>query len=614
MTHTEFIQQLLTLPTVYSPRLSPDRRWVAFEWYRVHENIDVFVAPVDGSRPPIALTHTPELTRLESWSPDSGSVIVGQDRGGNERTQLLRVFLDRPLEMVPLTEADPPYFIRGGDLHPNGRWLVYGANYDFEQQREIEPTWIYRHDLATGERLPLARPEKGAWIIPQLNRTGTHVLYARKDRHPAGKQVWLVDIEGRVDRELVNVGDAHKVEAHWLSDGRRIALFAESTAGQPQAHVSVGIYDLQTDGLTWVLDDPTRQIESPEILPLCADLVLLEVRDARPRASVLSLERGVETPFPAVQGNLLPVGQLEDGDWVALHYSAAQPADLRRFRWTDGALASMLSLTDVWSRTALRPGQLTLAENFRWRSTDGLEIQGWLYRAKTPSERAILYVHGGPTWHSEDRLNPQIQYLAACGFNVLDPNYRGSTGFGLAFREAIKAHGWGGREQDDIVSGARALVAAGLAAPGKIGITGTSYGGYSAWCAITHQPGDVIAAAAPICGMTDLVVDYETTRPDLRPLSEEMLGGRPDQVPERYYERSPIHFVQDIQGHLLIVQGAQDPNVTPANVRQVVERLQAAGVEYQLLVFDDEGHGIVRPENQARLYTALADFFEGALG
>ncbi len=612
MTHTEFIRQLLTLPTVYAPRLSPDRRWVAFEWYRVHENIDVFAAPVDGSRPPIALTHTPELTRLESWSPDSGSVIVGQDRGGNERTQLLRVFLDRPLEMVPLTEADPPYFIRGGDLHPNGRWLVYGANYDFEKQREIEPTWIYRHDLETGERLPLARPEKGAWVIPQLNCAGTHVLYTRKDRHPAGKQVWLVDIQGREDRELVNVGGAHKVEAHWLSDGRRIALFAESTTGQPQAHISVGIYDLQTDALTWVLDDPTRQIESPEILPVCADPVLLEVRDARPRASVLSLESGVETPFPALQGNLTPVGQLEDGDWVALHYSATQPSDLVRFRWADGALAGMVSLTGVWSRTALSPDQLTPAEDFRWRSTDGLEIQGWLYRAKTPSERAILYVHGGPTWHSEDKLNPQIQYLVSRGFNVLDPNYRGSTGFGLAFREAIKAHGWGGREQDDIVAGARALVAAGLAAPGKIGITGTSYGGYSAWYAITHQPGDVFAAAAPICGMTDLVVDYETTRPDLRPLSEEMLGGRPDQVPERYRERSPIHFVQDIQGSLLIVQGAQDPNVTPANAREVVERLQAAGAEYQLLVFDDEGHGIVRPENQARLYTALADFFEGA--
>ncbi len=613
MRDSQLIHQLLTLPTVYTPRLSPDRRWVAFVWYRVHENGDVFLVPADGSRPPVALTHTPEWTSLVSWAPDSRSVIVAEDRGGNERAQLFRISLDRPQTRVPLTEQDPPYFIRGGDLHPNGRWLVYGANYDFQGQRELEPTWVYRHDLESGERLPLARPQKGAWVRPQLNRDGSHVLYARKDRHPAGRQVWLADIDGQRDRELVNVGEAHKVDAFWLPDGQRIVLFAESTDGSPQNHISVGVYDLRTEELTWVLDDPTRQIEAPGWLPYSDHLVLRQVRDARPYASLLNLDTGVETPFPRIQGNLLPVGQLDDDTWVALHYSATQPMDLVRFRWRGDAITDMHSLTDVWSHTDLTPDQLTPAEDFRWRSTDGLEIQGWLYRATPPTDRAILYIHGGPTAHAEDQLNPQIQYLVSRGFNVLAPNYRGSTGFGLKFREAIKEDGWGGREQDDIATGARALIAAGLAAPGKIGITGTSYGGYSAWFAITHQPTEVIAAAAPICGMTDLVVDYETTRPDLRPYSEEMMGGRPDQVPDRYYQRSPINFVSNIRGHLLIIQGGRDPNVTPTNVHEVVKRLNEADIPYQLVVFDDEGHGIVRLENQARLYPLLADFFDSAL-
>jgi dipeptidyl aminopeptidase/acylaminoacyl peptidase len=108
------------------------------------------------------------------------------------------------------------------------------------------------------------------------------------------------------------------------------------------------------------------------------------------------------------------------------------------------------------------------------------------------------------------------------------------------------------------------------------------------------------------------VVDYNTTRPDLRPLSEEMLGGRPDQVPERYHERSPINFVQNIRGKLLIVQGALDPNVSPENVRQVRERLEANKIPYKLLVFEDEGHGIGKPANQEELYPRLADFFKQA--
>jgi len=231
-------------------------------------------------------------------------------------------------------------------------------------------------------------------------------------------------------------------------------------------------------------------------------------------------------------------------------------------------------------------------------------------KAATRNARGtIVHVHGGPTWLAEDRVNAEIQFYVAQGFNVLAPNYRGSTGFGLAFQESIKQDGWGGREQDDIRSGIEALIAAGIAAPGHVGVTGTSYGGYSSWCAITRCPRELVAAAAPICGMTDLVIDYETTRPDLRSYSAEMLGGRPDQVPERYRERSPIHFMGNIRGRVLIVQGLRDPNVTPENVRAAGVALQARGVEFQTLVFEDEGHGISRPKNQKVLYEQLVTFF-----
>jgi dipeptidyl aminopeptidase/acylaminoacyl peptidase len=146
--------------------------------------------------------------------------------------------------------------------------------------------------------------------------------------------------------------------------------------------------------------------------------------------------------------------------------------------------------------------------------------------------------------------------------------------------------------------------------PGRVGVTGTSYGGYSAWWAITHFEPDLVAAAAPVCGMTDLVVDYYATRPDLRPYSEEMMGGSPEEIPDRYRERSPIDFVKNIRGRLLIVQGLRDPNVTPDNVQAVTEALDEFGIPYELLTFEDEGHGIARPKNLRILYPHLADFFE----
>jgi dipeptidyl aminopeptidase/acylaminoacyl peptidase len=270
------------------------------------------------------------------------------------------------------------------------------------------------------------------------------------------------------------------------------------------------------------------------------------------------------------------------------------------------------SITGLWERVPLDPQRLIPAEDFSWRSVDGLEVQGWLYRTPGYGVGTILLVHGGPTSHAEDRFNAQIQYLLSRGFNVLTPNYRGSTGFGLKFQEAIKQDGWGGREQEDIRCGIEALVQAGIAQPGRIGVTGTSYGGYSAWWAITHFPPDLVAAAAPVCGMTDLVVDYYATRPDLRPYSEEMMGGSPDEVPERYHERSPINFVRNISGRVLIVQGLKDPNVTPDNVYAITQALDDLGLPYEVLSFDDEGHGITRPKNLEVLYRRLADFFESA--
>ncbi|UCG36781.1 MAG: S9 family peptidase, partial [Candidatus Bathyarchaeota archaeon] len=206
----------------------------------------------------------------------------------------------------------------------------------------------------------------------------------------------------------------------------------------------------------------------------------------------------------------------------------------------------------------------------------------------------------------------QIQYYVSRGFNVLAPNYRGSTGYGVEFEDLIRVNGWGTDEQSDVFAGVEALIEQGIAEKGKIGVTGTSYGGYSSWYAITKAP-HLFTAAAPICGMTDLIVDYESTRPDLRPYSEEMLGGSPKEVPDRYRERSPINYVQQIKGRLLIVQGARDPNVTPKNMEVVKKKLDELGIKYDELVFKDEGHGIVKAKNQKILLKEVADFFTEAL-
>ena len=598
-----FLDALLSVPVLSGPEVSPDGSWVAWSWSRLGPAADVFAAPVDGSSPPVRLTETAEGdTVVASWAPDGESVLVTQDTDGNERARLYRVRLAEPGVMEPLTGPEPNYYLGGGQLHPNGRWLVYSANLDAQSGEETEVDTLYRHDLEGGELLALARPGRGSIPWPELNRDGTHVLYTHNELDPAGQQVWLVDVEGREDREILNFGDSAKVSASWFPDGRRVLFLAE--AGP---YRKLGVYSLDDEDVSWLVDDPARNVEEAFVPPNGSPAVVVEIEGAGIKASLLDAESGSESAPPDLPGNLVPLAPV-GGAWVCKRYDARHPVDLVRL---EGG-GEPASITGLPGRMDLDPSRLAAAEDFRWRSVDGMEVQGWLYRASGESTGTVILVHGGPTSRAEDRFNAQVQYLVARGFHVLAPNYRGSTGFGLPFQESIKEDGWGGREQEDVRAGIEALIEAGVATPGRVGVTGTSYGGYSAWWAITHHPTRLVAAAAPICGMTDLIVDYHATRPDLRPYSEAMMGGTPDEVPDRYHERSPINSVENIRGRLLIVQGMQDPNVTPENVDVVVRALGREGIPYDLLTFEDEGHGIARPWNLKVLYPRLADFFEAA--
>jgi len=612
----QYLDALLSLPgmvisqsRMVGPKVSPDKKWAAWSWYRTGPAADVYVTPVDGSSAPIRLSETPENTFIIEWMPDSRAVIVSQDENGNERDQLFRIDLDRPGVLVPLTEHQPPFYLIGGKVHPNGKWLVYAANYDIATGKEIEPAWIYRHDLETGERLVLARLEKG-FTRPFVSEDGQHILYTRCERHTAGRQVWLTDINGQDDRENLNLGDTVKVFGRWFPDSRRVLVMSDT-----ETHRRIGVRSLDDPAsrVRWLVDDPTRNIENAYVPPGSEEIVLLEVREARTRASLLNPDTGAEQPLYAESGNLQPIAPLGNGEWVGQFSSSRQPTDAVRFSTSNLDPASFKSLTGIWSRTSLTPADLTPAEDFRWKSHDGLEIQGWLYRPQGQGKArgTVVYVHGGPTGHSTDAVNNEIQFYVHCGFNVFDPNYRGSTGFSVIFREAIMKNGWGTDEQIDIRTGIEALIAAGIAEPGKIAMTGTSFGGYAAWCAITHLPRKLLAAAAPICGITDLVIDYEA-RPEFRPLTDEIFGGSPDQVPEKYYNASPINFIQNIVGRLLIIQGMQDVTVSPENVSLATAALQKAGIQYEILAFEDEGHGIVKPKNQRKLYLELAKFFENS--
>ena len=595
------IDSFLKTPRLYGSKVSPDLKWVVWLWANVGSSADVYISLIDKVEPPRKLTNFNQDTSIISWTEDSRFIIVNHDYDGDERFRLYKIDINSG-EAFPLTEEHPSCFIRGGQITPDGKYLVYGANYDFDAKKEIEPTIIYKQDLNTGEKTKLAKPNKPAFLLPKLNKQGSHIIYNKSDLHPQGEQIWLVDIEGGEDREILNFGKKVKVSAAWHPDGEGVVFISES-----ETYRKIGIFNILNSTIKWILDDASRNIEGAYIPTGSQQMVISEVKNAQNNVSLLDISSSKESTFSEFN-TLIPIAQISNDTWISKYYNSKQPGDLI----IHNSNKIIRSITDVFKKVNYTPNDLVKAENYTWNSIDGLKIQGWLYRPNQKSIGTVVLVHGGPTSHSEDEWVMDIQYFVSQGFNVLDPNYRGSTGFGLSYQEAIKESGWGGKEQDDIIEGIKSLIKDGISEKGKIGITGTSYGGYSSWFAITHYPKEYITASIPICGMTDLVIDYETTRPDLRGYSEEMMGGSPKEVPERYHNGSPIHYIQNIKGDLLIVQGAKDPNVSLENVRAVEEVLQKENIKYDKLVFEDEGHGISKPENQKILLLKLVEFFKKA--
>lgn len=606
---TEFTSDIAQLardwardPIFWEPKLSKDGSWAAWTWTGPTEAGNVWLAPTDGAAAPRRVTDEADHTYVRAFSPDGKRLLLALSESSSEHDHLILLDLATGAKRL-VTPRQDSHYIFGGAFAPDGKSILYVASWDDATMSAIEGQRIYLHDLESGARRIVSASDSLGDKPLELSDDGRLVLYHRQELHPAGSQIWLLDLSSGEDREILNLGAALKTYGSWI-DQRRILVWAET-----DSHDRVGILTLPNLEMRWLIDDPRRSVENAVAAADGRSAAILDFRQGALHATRLDLSTNDERPMSVPGRSLLPIAQLPSGAWLGECYSSRAPHELVRFDPATGATVEISRTSRHRARTGIACAS---AQPHRWHSSDGAEIAGWLYEPRGRSRGLIAYVHGGPTWHSEDWVNGFIQFLVAAGFTVLDPNYRGSTGYGRAFREAIKEDGWGGREQDDIRTGLESLVAAGKGGPGRIGIVGLSYGGYSSWCQITKSA-DLVNAAVPICGMYQLTTDYdETGMPHGRAYSEEMMGGTPAQQPERYFNASPANFIDRIKGRLMIVHGMKDSNVSPENTRAAVRDLDRAGIPYELLTFEDEGHGIYRAGNREALFRRVAGFFEDA--
>lgn len=341
--------------------------------------------------------------------------------------------------------------------------------------------------------------------------------------------------------------------------------------------------DLSTVALLWNIDG-------------CSELQILEYVDG-------TLTEPIPLPGPVASQLSISAG----GSMVALTVEGP-------------SLPPTVELVDPrtreWERIDRLPSHGPVTEPpvlVRIGAADGLQLTAWLYQ---PQETvapigAMIFLHGGPEGQARPGYNEFFPPLLEAGITVLTPNVRGSGGFGRTFVHADDKN-LRFAAIDDVADCARFLIANGLARADRIACSGWSYGGYLTQAALSFHP-EMFVAGISICGMSDLNTFYRNTEPWIAAAAYPEYG-HPVGDRDLLERLSPLLRAPALTAPLLLVHGGNDTNVPPSESRQMFDALRALGRTVELLVFDDDGHEIVKRENRAVLVGAMKRWLTWVFG
>lgn len=264
-------------------------------------------------------------------------------------------------------------------------------------------------------------------------------------------------------------------------------------------------------------------------------------------------------------------------------------------------------LTDTWT-SIIPEKELVQPKEIKFESM-GKTIYSWLFLPKNSKQDkktpVIIWPHGGPQAQEKAQFRPIFQYFVSQGFAIWAPNHRGSTGFGSDFVKEIEGQ-WGTADLPDMHNGISWLKKSGWIDQKNISIMGGSYGGYMTLRCITKIP-NTFKVAVDIFGPSNLFTFINSVPPDWKPFMDEMVGNEVRDY-DKLKEQSPIFSLEKIDCPLIVIQGGRDPRVVQIESDQIVEKLKIMKKEVEYIVFEDEGHGFLKIENELKAYSAIAEF------
>lgn len=590
---TYSIEQFMDNESVFGSSFSPDNSELLVTSNR-SGIYNIYTIPTSGGEMnPLTQSDSSSVYAI-SYFPGDERILFRMDDNGDEVYKIFVKDGDSITRVTPAQNARALFY----EWSKDGDSFYYGSN-----QRDSRYTDIYRMDTSTFSP-ELIYENSEAYDFGGISHDGKYMALS-KSINTNDSDLFLYNLEDK-SMTQVNTSQSGNSAQDFSSDNRHFYYTTDADA----EFSYLMKYDIEKETSEKVLEK-NWDIVGMNFSENGTYRIVFINEDAANTIEVENNRTGEQVDFPEFENAFITgVNISRDESLAVLNVGGSHtPTNLYVYNMDTG---EHTKLTDVLN-DEIEQEDLVTAEVIRYNSFDGTEIPAIYYKPHNATEDnkvpALVWVHGGPGGQSRQNFNAFLQYLVNNGYAVLAVNNRGSSGYGKTFYQ-MDDQNHGDKDLKDCIEGKNWLAEQPEIDPDKIGIIGGSYGGFMTMAALTFAP-EEFDVGVNIFGVTNWMRTLQSIPPWWESFKEALyleMGDPNTEDSIRLKQISPLFHTENVTKPLMVLQGAQDPRVLQVESDEIVENVRKSGVPVEYILFEDEGHGFVKKENQIEAYEKTVEF------
>jgi dipeptidyl aminopeptidase/acylaminoacyl peptidase len=595
--NTYTIEQFMNTTRLGGSAFSPDEKKIMFSSNQTGI-FNAFEIPAEGGTPVQLTKSADNSVFIISYFPADERILFSSDQGGNENTH---IYLRKPdgatQDLTPGDKAKSEFM----------RWSKDDKSFFYiSNKRDSRYFDLYEMDIASFTPRLVFKNDKGYEI--EAISDDKQMLALAQSITTNNSNMFLHDLRANKTTLLSkHEGDAQFRPLQFTPDNKQL-LYLSNEKGE---FMDLSAYTI-ADGSTTLLEKADWDVSYAYLSRHGKYRVVFVNNDARTEVRVYTTADNKRVELPAMPaGDITSVNISRSEEQMAFYVNSSKsPNSLYVYDFGSRQHRELVNAMNP----DINPNDLVAGTVIRYASFDGMEIPALLYTPKGTQKGAkhpaMLWIHGGPGGQSRLTYNPLIQYLVNNGYVVLAVNNRGSSGYGKTFFAADdRKHG--DEDLRDCIESKKFLEETGFVDPQRIGIMGGSYGGYMTLAALTFAP-DEFAVGVNIFGVSNWLRTLNSIPPYWESFREALYKemGHPVEDSVALYNKSPLFHAHKIKKPLMVLQGANDPRVLKIESDEIVEAAKKNNVPVEYVVFEDEGHGFQKKENEIKGYSQIRIFLD----